>query len=911
MKVNQPVSAAKARGWFAPLLLMVLLTGLFYRSFLPDYVHFSNDGPLGPQSAAWLQLPGSLTGMWDDLNDVGYIAGAYSPGISALITWLLGPVGFAKFLAPIALFIVGVGAWTFFRALKLSPLAATLGALAAMLNSTFFASACWGVASQEIALGMNFLALALVVANTAETAWLTRWLRLVLAGFCVGINVMEAADLGALYSMLIAGFVFYKAITEAGGTTMGKIVRGAGNVAMVAVCAGFIAAQTVVALIGTNIQGVAGTGQDAASKSAHWDFATQWSLPKVETLGIIVPGLFGYKMDTPKGMMPQVANWYDGGVYWGGVGRAPELDRYFDNGSQGVEPSGPGIYMRFTGGGNYCGILVLLVALWAMAQSLRKQNSPFTPVQKTIIWFWAVVFFGSLLFAWGRFAPFYALLYKLPYFSTIRNPAKFIIFFSWALVILFAYGVHCLNRRYLDGSAAKSSSLVTQLQNWWTKVSPFDRKWTYACAGFFGASVLGWLVYAAQKPDLVAYLQKRGYPDADFAGQIVSFSIGQAGWFILLFAAAIALLTLVLAGCFSGPRSRLGGILLGAFLVFDLARADLPYIIHWDYIQKYEVGSLNRILEFLRNQPYEHRVAGLPFEPRQQLRGYDNTFGGSGIYRIEWMQHHFPYYNIQCLDLIQMARMPEDLKNYLEALSPRGTAESVPLLARHWQLTNTRYLLGAAGFLDVINQQLDPVQHRFRIAQRFDVVPKPGITQPTSLEELTVTPAADGDLALFEFTGALPRVKLYSNWQVNTNDQSVLGTLADLNFDPFKTVLISTPQSDLPAVATNENSGSVEFKSYAPKDIVFAAQAATPSVLLLNDRYDPNWRVTVDGQPAKLLRCNFLMRGVYLPAGPHTVEFQFSLPGKPLDITLTAIVVGILASGALVFSGRRKPAAQT
>ena len=49
MKVNQPVSAAKARGWFAPLLLLVLLTVLFYRSFLPDYVHFSNDGPLGPQ----------------------------------------------------------------------------------------------------------------------------------------------------------------------------------------------------------------------------------------------------------------------------------------------------------------------------------------------------------------------------------------------------------------------------------------------------------------------------------------------------------------------------------------------------------------------------------------------------------------------------------------------------------------------------------------------------------------------------------------------------------------------------------------------------------------------------------------------------------------------------------------------
>ena len=73
-----------------------------------------------------------------------------------------------------------------------------------------------------------------------------------------------------------------------------------------------------------------------------------------------------------------------------------------------------------------------------------------------MIWFWAVVMLLCLLLAWGRFAPFYAMLYQLPYFSTIRNPAKFLIFFSFALVIIFAYGVHALNRRYLDVAAMKA-----------------------------------------------------------------------------------------------------------------------------------------------------------------------------------------------------------------------------------------------------------------------------------------------------------------------------------------------------------------------------------------------------------------------------------------------------------------------
>ena len=345
-------------------------------------------------------------------------------------------------------------------------------------------------------------------------------------------------------------------------------------------------------------------------------------------------------------------------------------------------------------------------------------------------------------------------------------------------------------------------------------------------------------------------------------------------------------------------------MLLGAFLIFDLGRANLPFIIHWDYKQKYEIGSLNPVVKLLSDKPYEHRVAALPFDAQQQLRSYDNSFGGYGLYRIEWMQHHFPYYNIQCLDAIQRPRTPEDLKAYLEALSPRTQADAA-LIARHWELSNTRYLLGAAGFLNVMNQQLDPAQNRFRIAQRFDVVPKLGITRPTQLEELTVVTNNDGDLALFEFTGALPRAKLYSNWQVNTNDQAVLKTLADLNFDPAKTVLVSTPQKNLPVVATNENSGTVEFKSYTPKHLVFAANAAAPSVLLLNDKYDPHWSVTVDGNPAELLRCNFLMRGVYLTLGQHTVEFKFSLPNGPLYVTLTAIVIGLCLFGYLFLAEKR------
>ena len=216
-----------------------------------------------------------------------------------------------------------------------------------------------------------------------------------------------------------------------------------------------------------------------------------------------------------------------------------------------------------------------------------------------MLWFWTALLIGSLLLAWGRFAPFYAVLYKLPYASVIRNPTKFLLIFSWALVIVFAYGVHGLSRRYLEVPAGGS------------KLRGFDRRWTLACVFAVAVSILGWLIYGSQKANLVSRLQDVGFPDKNTAAAITAFSIGQVGWFILFFALAVGLCALVTAGVFAGKRAKLGGILLGALLLVDLGRADLPWIIHWDYQQKY---ASNPIMDVLRDKPYEHRVAGLPSE---------------------------------------------------------------------------------------------------------------------------------------------------------------------------------------------------------------------------------------------------------------------------------------------------------
>jgi hypothetical protein len=535
----------------------------------------------------------------------------------------------------------------------------------------------------------------------------------------------------------------------------------------------------------------------------------------------------------------------------------------------------------------------------------------------------------SLLLAFGRHAPFYRLLYALPYFSTIRNPSKFLHVLSWALVIVFAYGVHALTRCYLESAGAKATSLREHLRLWWAKAGRFDRRWVVGCALALGASFFGWMIYGSARGSLVEYLQTVQF-DEETARAIARFSWRAVGWFWVGFALAAGVLTVVVSGWFAGARARLGAWLLGALLVGDLARADLPWIVHWNYREKY---ATNPVIEFLRDKPWEHRVAILPVErfirldrlpPEAEplVRAYEQL---RGLYEIEWKQHHFLYYQVQCLDIIQEPRVAADKAAFEAALA------FAPV--RRWELTNTRYLLGPAMLVDFLNQQVDPGQKRFRIALQFNIVPKPGVTRPTRYEELTAVVATNGTFAVFEFGGALPRATLFSRWQVVTNDatalrdwveqrrkvlpaewgmalanlsvtdQATLRQLAEPEFDPHQTVLMAEPPP-VPS-ATNSAAGEVRFESYAPKRIVLRARAEQPAVLLLNDKYDPNWRVLVDGQPAPLLRANFIMRAVTMPAGEHTVEFRFEPTVTYLYVSLAAIALGVLLLGLMLLSPGR------
>jgi len=879
------VPIAKPAGPGVTVVLALLGVVLFLSLpgvVLPGKVLFSNDGPVGRLMEQCHHLPERFTGCWGDLNVFGMREEAAPPNLTFGLQWLLKPVWFSKFYAPLSLLVLGLGAWCFLRQSGLAPPACILGGLAAALNSCFFSVACWGVAADAITFGMAFFALAALLDTTSPR----RWLRVILAGVAVGMGVSEGADVGALFSVLVAAFVIYQAWL-AQGSRVKNVAKGALRVGLVAICAGLVAAQAISELVAIDVEGVRGTEQDAKTKAERWNWATQWSLPKRELLGLVVPGLFGYRMATR-----------GGGSYWGNVGRDAAWDKYVQNGSQGTPPTG---FKRFVGGGFYAGVGVVLLALWAALQSLRRQNSIFNATQRKLLWFWLVVGGVSTALAFGRHAPFYRWLYALPYFSTIRNPVKFLYFLSFALVILFAYGVDGLWRNYMRPALPGMTGQWSGWKRWWAKAGTFDRRWVLGCWVTLGVSLVAWVVYASSSQALVQYLATIQI-DPPFSERVAAFSIHQVGWFVLFFVVGAGLLGLIVSGAFAGVRARWGAIWLGLLVVLDLGRSNQFWTIYWDYQDKY---ASNPIIDFVRQRPFEHRVGLLSFRPEGSGSNAELL---ARLYKAEWMQQQLPFYNVQTLESVQMPRVPKDLAAFKQVFEPPEVqeAERSRLLIRRWQVSNTRFLFGCALLDRYLNSEVDPGHGRFRLVQRFAVHPKAGVSQLESLDELTAEPDSNGAFALYEFTGALPRARLYSSWQVITNDDAAIRELASPAFDPERSVMVSgVVPAPREAAGTNENPGSVEFASYAPKRLVLKSEARVPAVLLLNDHFDPNWKVAVDGRPAPLLRCNGLMRGVYLTPGVHTVEFRFLPPANSLYVSLAAVALGVLVLGCVLVAERR------
>lgn len=320
-----------------------------------------------------------------------------------------------------------------------------------------------------------------------------------------------------------------------------------------------------------------------------------------------------------------------------------------------------------------------------------------------------------------------------------------------------------------------------------------------------------------------------------------------------------------------------------------------PFVLTFNHQRRYEP---NAVTEFLRQNFWEHRVVARP-HPQIRSTLSDGQDGTWPAVHNQWLENQMPYNQIQTLDIWQMPRQPEYDKAMLDGFRPTQSND-LSVVGRLWDLTNVRYVIGSRAIGPELDRLFAKGQPVFRPAFGFDLAPKPGAAAGgVTLDDITAVPNATGQYAIFENTHALPRVRLFTRWESVTNDVAAVERLKDPSLDIGTTLVLDTPTSSIQP-SPNAPAATASIRKWSPTRITVGTESSAAGILMLNERWHPDWQVSVDGVPAELLRANLLMRAVAVPAGSHTVEFRYRPTMTPLWITLSAFGVALALGIGLV-----------
>ena len=152
---------------------------------------------------------------------------------------------------------------------------------------------------------------------------------------------------------------------------------------------------------------------------------------------------------------------------------------------------------------------------------------------------------------------------------------------------------------------------------------------------------------------------------------------------------------------------------------------------------------------------------------------------------------------------------------------------------------------------------------------------------------------------IYENARALPRAWLASDARA-LDEAATLevirnGSLPDgSRWEPTRTALVeSEPPAGLVPTGTG---GSAEVVRYEANRVDVKTEADAPSILVLAENHYPGWRAYVDGESAGVLRVDYNLRGVFVPAGTHEVRFVY----RPKSV-LIGLAVSLLTAAALAF----------
>ncbi len=173
-----------------------------------------------------------------------------------------------------------------------------------------------------------------------------------------------------------------------------------------------------------------------------------------------------------------------------------------------------------------------------------------------------------------------------------------------------------------------------------------------------------------------------------------------------------------------------------------------------------------------------------------------------------------------------------------------------------------------------------------------------------------IVPQQEGEPAVRLNQGALGNAWFVNSFRIVENANEEIDALN--GFDPSAEAIIDKRFESYVSGKSfaRDTTASITLASYHPNRLSFNYRAGTEQLVVFSDiYYEKGWKSFVDGEEVPHFRVNYILRGMVLPAGEHSIEFKFEpksyFTGKKIAATSSFLLL-ILLLGALGWEVRSR-----
>jgi hypothetical protein len=146
------------------------------------------------------------------------------------------------------------------------------------------------------------------------------------------------------------------------------------------------------------------------------------------------------------------------------------------------------------------------------------------------------------------------------------------------------------------------------------------------------------------------------------------------------------------------------------------------------------------------------------------------------------------------------------------------------------------------------------------------------------------------------------------------NIQPVNGPVEEIkaldNFNPLQTAFIDKTQNAAITQPAFDSSARIGLTKYTNDEIEYVSDAKTNQFAVLSEIYYPSgWNAYIDDKKTPHYKVNYVLRGLQVPAGHHTIRFKFEPASYSTGYTMAtigSILLYLILIGGIYMSIRKE-----